>query len=163
SRCPTPSWSRAGLSPAPRSTWPAPWSAAPSAGSWAWPTAPRSPTRSCCATSTAFPTWSSCWPGRRRARRSGRCEDDEWSVGPQRGGIRFGPPGVGVDRADLLAEVAAEDPVADQGPDLERDGAAMLDRPEGDAAAVVEHAGGDQGARGADPQAGVAGAAALVQ
>ena len=70
---------------------------------------------------------------------------------------------VGVDRTDLLAQIAAEHPVADQRTDLCGNDAAVLDRPEGDAAAVVQHARRDQRAGRADPNAGVATAAVLFQ
>src|SRR5204862_2787343 len=45
----------------------------------------------------------------------------------------------------LLADVAAEDPVADRGPHLERDRAAMLDGPVRDAEPRVELIGRDDG------------------
>ncbi len=48
--------------------------------------------------------------------------------------------------ADLLADVAAERPVAEPRPALRRDRAAVLDRPVGDAAVGVEPAGRRQGA-----------------
>ena len=43
-----------------------------------------------------------------------------------------------IPRADVLADVAAEDPFTDQGPQLAGDGAAKFDREVGDAAARVD-------------------------
>jgi hypothetical protein len=58
-----------------------------------------------------------------------------------------------VDGADLLADVAAEDVVADQRTQLQRDGAAVLDGEVRDAAAAIEHIRGDEGAGGAGVEA----------
>src|SRR5438445_7318957 len=62
---------------------------------------------------------------------------DGWAEGLDRLGIGKGRPCAGIDRTDLLAEIAAENPVADQGPHLARDRSPMLDRPEGNTATVV--------------------------
>src|SRR5438132_3618356 len=87
---------------------------------------------------------------------------DGWAEGLDRLGIGKGRPCAGIDRTDLLAEIAAENPVADQGPHLARDRSPMLDRPEGNTATVVEHAGGDQCAGGTDPKTGIAAATRLL-
>src|SRR5690606_7647025 len=65
-----------------------------------------------------------------------------------------------IEGADLLADVAAEDPAPDRRPQRARDGAAQLDGEVGDAAARVERVGVDEGARGAGVEAGAAAAAA---
>src|SRR4051812_11418842 len=64
-----------------------------------------------------------------------------------------------VPRADELAVVAAVDPVADQRPQLLRNGALVLDRQIGDAAAGVELVRGDDRLRRADVDAPLARAA----
>src|SRR5690625_240140 len=71
-----------------------------------------------------------------------------------------GAPGEFVPGADELAVVAAEDAVADRGPQLLRDGAFVFDGEVGDAAAGVEAVGRGDGPGGADVDA--AGAAAAV-
>src|SRR5438128_8212566 len=70
--------------------------------------------------------------------------------------VRVGRRRPSIDRADLLAQIATEDPVADQGPDGEWDDTAVFDGPEGNAAAIVEDAGRDQGSGGTHAPAGVA-------
>lgn len=62
-------------------------------------------------------------------------------------GMALRPP---VPRADELAVVAAEDPVAEKGPEFERDRTAVLDREVGDAAAGVELVRGGDRPRRAD-------------
>ena len=80
-----------------------------------------------------------------------------------RGSARGGPPGRRLvrSRAGLLADVAAEDVVADPLLDVIRDRAAVLDRPVGEASARVEDARLDEGLRRAGLQASDAGAASL--
>ena len=70
--------------------------------------------------------------------------------------------GLAVPWAGVLAEVAAEHPVADAGAQLARDGAAVLDGEVRDAAPRIELVGGGKGPRGADVEAGGALAAMVA-
>src|SRR5438046_2885685 len=78
---------------------------------------------------------------------------------------RGGPEGenMPVRRADFLTDVAAEDPVADRGPQFHRECAAMLDREVRDAAWRVEDVRRRDGVRRAGGHAGRARAARLPQ
>ncbi len=57
--------------------------------------------------------------------------------------------GLPVDRTDVLAYIAPENPVADQGSQITRYCPPALDGEVGDAAGVVDHKGGYNGAGGA--------------
>ena len=74
-----------------------------------------------------------------------------------------GLAGARVERADLLADVAAEHPGPDRGAQLARDHAVMLDRQVRDAAARVEHVGVDERAGRARVEARAAAAAARLR
>src|SRR5206468_168636 len=71
--------------------------------------------------------------------------------------------GEAIPRADLLAHVAAEDPVADERPQIARDRALELDREVGDAEPSVELVGRDDRAGRAGRDAAGARAAALTR
>src|SRR5579875_3200316 len=78
-------------------------------------------------------------------------------LGPRRGA------GAAVGRADLLADVASEDPVTHQWAQLARDDAAMFDREVRDAAVAVDDVGSDYSAGRAGAQTEVTAAAIGAQ
>src|SRR5262245_54889086 len=84
----------------------------------------------------------------------GRVEIRPWLEGEFARWRRLSVPG-----ADLLADVAAEEPVADARPPLIGNGASQLDGQITDAAARVEDAGGGEGIGGTGVEAGSASAA----
>ena len=80
----------------------------------------------------------------------------------QEGGVGLIRGGAGV-WADLLADIAAKDPVAELRPQLARDRAALLDGLEGEAARGVDGVGRDDGPGRAAIEADAAAAAVLVE
>ena len=74
-------------------------------------------------------------------------------------GLLAGVEGLDVDGANVLTDVAAEDPVGHEGANFEGDVAAIFDGLMGDAFFVVDDVGGGQGAGGAGLEAEGAGAA----
>ena len=66
-----------------------------------------------------------------------------------------------IPRTNFLADVAAEDPVAEAGPQGRLDGAVVFDREGTDAAGGVEHPRPDEGLRGTGVEAGRARAAVI--